>query len=485
MLFIAFIRNLLIGIAFVFLLFLISDKFKSAGKSKLFKKILPISAGILSLTFMLERFPYQDNVWDLRHVPIFFISYTMGWKAGLISIFIPSLYRLHIGGTAWKAIFLSLVFPLMIASLFHKLHNKQIFKKAYYKIDLKKLLIVSLIAELIRSILVKYVLNLSLGMWLKVSTGMLVFSTLTLISITLIINRKKRNDHIENELKRNKENYKNLIEIAPIPMIIHCNNKIIFANNSAIDTLNIKSLNTVKGESINNFISYNDISNVEQRMQALAEGEELEYRDIKLENDEGDLFDAEVIAIQIEYNGKSAILSVFKDITEKKKKIKKYEHMAYHDKLTGLPNRNKLSDGYQRLINSSQKVGILFIDLDHFKNVNDKYGHDVGDQLLIEIAERLKNGVRSNDIVVRHGGDEFIVITAVENNQDVTILTNRLLTKINQPFQIGQEEIQISASIGISVYPDDNKNLDELIKDADKAMYKAKNQGKNQLSFAK
>ena len=153
--------------------------------------------------------------------------------------------------------------------------------------------------------------------------------------------------------------------------------------------------------------------------------------------------------------------------------------------LTGLPNRNKLSDGFQKMKNISQKVGVLFIDLDHFKNVNDSYGHDVGDQLLIEIANELKNCIRSNDTVVRHGGDEFIIITAVENNQDITILTNRLLNKIHQPFHIDQEEIQISASIGISVYPDDGTSLDELIKDADKAMYKAKNQGKNQLSFAR
>lgn len=188
---------------------------------------------------------------------------------------------------------------------------------------------------------------------------------------------------------------------------------------------------------------------------------------------------------------KKKIIGMFgiaRDITELQRKQHQIEHMAFHDALTGLPNRRKFEEDLlvtlQRAKIQKTNVSVLFIDLDRFKKVNDRLGHDVGDLLLIEVANRLKNCLRPNDIVARQGGDEFTIFLWDTHEEHITsLLGNCLLHELNKPIHIKGHELTITPSIGIATYPLDGTNVTELMKNADIAMYRAKATGKNKFVF--
>ncbi|WP_041523965.1 putative bifunctional diguanylate cyclase/phosphodiesterase [Gilvimarinus agarilyticus] len=163
-------------------------------------------------------------------------------------------------------------------------------------------------------------------------------------------------------------------------------------------------------------------------------------------------------------------------------------YMAFHDALTSLPNRSlfydRISHGVARSARAGSKLALMLLDVDRFKIVNDSLGHDAGDILLKTIANRLNEGVRDMDTVARLGGDEFVVVLeGVHDVEDVRFVANKLLVQIARPIEVSGHEISITASIGISVYPDDGDVTDELLKNADIAMYKAKEAGKNNCQF--
>jgi diguanylate cyclase (GGDEF)-like protein len=161
---------------------------------------------------------------------------------------------------------------------------------------------------------------------------------------------------------------------------------------------------------------------------------------------------------------------------------------ANYDSLTGLPNRNMLKERFRKEISKAERsdlqVALLFIDLDHFKDVNDTLGHDKGDHLLAIVAQRLRKCVRNIDTVARLGGDEFTVIMGELNNTDsVERVASEILEVISQPFKLDQEVAYLSTSVGITFYPDNGKDLETLIKNADHAMYDAKNKGRNRFQY--
>ncbi len=177
-------------------------------------------------------------------------------------------------------------------------------------------------------------------------------------------------------------------------------------------------------------------------------------------------------------------VGVFSDITQSKKQQQTLELMAHYDVLTQLPNRILLADRFNQAIGHSKRTNSLlatcFLDLDNFKPVNDTYGHDAGDKLLIEIAARIKSIIREEDTVSRLGGDEFVILLGdIKKNKQCKHLLDRLLGMISQPYLIDGHAVYITASIGYSLYPQDNADLDTLIRHADQAMYQAKLIGRN------
>ncbi|MGM0603474.1 MAG: diguanylate cyclase domain-containing protein [Bacillota bacterium] len=164
--------------------------------------------------------------------------------------------------------------------------------------------------------------------------------------------------------------------------------------------------------------------------------------------------------------------------------LKKFEHQAYHDKLTGLANRKYFAEEFEELREkadfSRNSIGVIFIDIDDFKAVNDNFGHDVGDKVLKSIASRIKNSLKEKDLKARMGGDEFIIAIADLNSRDKIIkIAERLIDGLKKPLVIENEKISVNVSAGISIYPDDSKELETLIKYADTAMYKAKKENED------
>lgn len=181
-------------------------------------------------------------------------------------------------------------------------------------------------------------------------------------------------------------------------------------------------------------------------------------------------------------------VAMFSDITERKKNEELVWRQANYDAVTGLPNRHMFQDrlrqNSQKLARSGEVMALMLIDLDHFKAVNDSYGHNVGDALLAEVARRLAYCVRAADTIARLGGDEFaLILPDLAHPEDAENVARKLLTTLSQPFFCEGESVYVSASIGISIFPHDSNNLNDLFKNADQAMYAAKAAGRNGFSF--
>jgi diguanylate cyclase (GGDEF)-like protein len=183
-----------------------------------------------------------------------------------------------------------------------------------------------------------------------------------------------------------------------------------------------------------------------------------------------------------------AIAGTERDITERKSFEKEAWHRANYDFLTDLPNRSLFRDRLEQQVMLSERTGnlaaLLFIDLDNFKEANDSLGHEAGDQLLKQAASRIRSCIRQNDTVARMGGDEFtIILTDFEEVSHVKKIANKVLKELAKPFLISGKKVQISGSIGISLVPQDASSSEELIINADQAMYKVKNDGRNSYRF--
>lgn len=183
------------------------------------------------------------------------------------------------------------------------------------------------------------------------------------------------------------------------------------------------------------------------------------------------------------------LVAVLQDITERKELEERLSHAALHDALTGLANRVMFQDRLNRALESARRrdwqVGVLYLDLDGFKEVNDGHGHTAGDALLQQVARRLEDCVRAEDTVARFGGDEFgILLTAVRHAQDCERVADKMLHMLAQPYGLQGEEVRISASVGLALFPAHGADMRTLVIAADRAMYAAKQQGKNCYCWA-
>jgi diguanylate cyclase (GGDEF)-like protein/PAS domain S-box-containing protein len=189
-------------------------------------------------------------------------------------------------------------------------------------------------------------------------------------------------------------------------------------------------------------------------------------------------------ASQIEFHGRPAGLGIAFDITERKRAEEQIKNLAYHDVLTGLPNRllcnDRLSVAVAQAHRRAERLAVLFLDLDRFKVINDSLGHTLGDRLLQKVGERLQSTVREGDTVARLGGDEFILLLPdAHRAEDATRVAEKLLDALKLPFRVEDRELFVTASIGISLFPEDGVDAESLIKNADTAMYRAKEQGRD------
>jgi diguanylate cyclase (GGDEF)-like protein/PAS domain S-box-containing protein len=208
-----------------------------------------------------------------------------------------------------------------------------------------------------------------------------------------------------------------------------------------------------------------------------------------IRKDGGEGFIEASVTLQKDSSGKpTGFKGMIRDITERKRTEQQINYMATHDVLTGLPNRLMFNQLLNQAIRSAQRhkrqLAVFFIDLDRFKIINDSLGHEAGDRLLKEMARRFKKSLRSDDVVGRLGGDEFVIlIEEVDELSQVALVAHKILTTTIQPMSLQGEECRVTASIGISIYPGNGTDEQTLIKNADMAMYFAKEEGRNNYQF--
>jgi len=206
------------------------------------------------------------------------------------------------------------------------------------------------------------------------------------------------------------------------------------------------------------------------------------------ENNKYKTFRTEIKCFKSE-TGSKVLLAASLDISEEIDKQKKIEYLAYHDTLTNLPNRTFLKENLQILMNivqrNNKKLAVLYLDLDNFKMVNDNFGHESGDKLLIYIANVLKKVLRKSDLISRIGGDEFIIVlTDINSKEDVETILDKLTQELKKPFVLNENNfINPTFSIGVVIFPDDSTDMNELLQLADIAMYYSKKKGKNTYTF--
>ncbi len=192
--------------------------------------------------------------------------------------------------------------------------------------------------------------------------------------------------------------------------------------------------------------------------------------------------------VEDERGGVLNYVGIFSDITARKREEQQLKHRAHHDALTGLPNRTLMEDRLRQILahcrRGDGRAALMFIDLDRFKPINDEYGHEAGDAVLREVAARLSAVVREEDTVARLGGDEFVVLAGDGRSIDnLRALAERLLLELRRPFDIDGISCRISASIGVALFPDHGEEGDTLLKHADEAMYRIKQQGRDGVAF--
>ena len=199
-------------------------------------------------------------------------------------------------------------------------------------------------------------------------------------------------------------------------------------------------------------------------------------------------FPVEVSISAVKIGSEWNSIGIIRDITERKQFEDTIREMSYHDQLTGLPNRRLLLDRFHQVLARSKRYNLLaaflFLDLDRFKVVNDTLGHAVGDELLKAVAERLKGYTRESDTIARIGGDEFTVLVQdIKNVEDVKVLIEKIITLFDAPFELMGHELFVTTSMGVSIYPKDGEDAATLFKNADIAMYKAKDEGRNNFQL--
>lgn len=315
------------------------------------------------------------------------------------------------------------------------------------------------------------------------STGALIASIETLNELTGL-------KHVESSLRESEHSYRSLIERSPDAILVHREGKVLLSNPSAAKLLTASSVDVLTDMPILDLVHPDDREGVKERIASVEEQhEEQPYIERKLLRLDGSTVDAEACSTPVFYGDKWAVQTILRDITERKEMQERVWRQANYDTLTGVPNRFMFLDQLQRALEGADReqdrVALLFVDLDHFKAVNDTLGHESGDVLLGMVADRLTKSIRKTDTLSRIGGDEFtVILTRVLNPPTVKIVVERILASLFKPFDLPGGEGKISGSIGISFYPEDGKDITALMQKADAAMYLAKEDGRNTFRFS-
>jgi diguanylate cyclase (GGDEF)-like protein/PAS domain S-box-containing protein len=293
---------------------------------------------------------------------------------------------------------------------------------------------------------------------------------------------------IDREVKEREEQFRAIVERSFDTIVnIDLDGKITYIS-PAVERISGFRPDEMVGESIFSYIVDAEVNSVARLFARNIQGETVGAIENRLLCKNGSYIYIESNSLPIVKDGEIiGIQAIFRDISERKKIELDLQHMATHDYLTDLPNTRLFLEHLEKALARARRSGLfvalLYVDLDGFKQVNDTYGHTVGDHLLRLVAERLESSVRKADIVSRLGGDEFAVLmTDLQNLQSVDVLAERLQAEMQLPFTLEGSVTSLTVSIGISSFPTDTQEATALIRNADRAMYYSKSLGKNRYS---
>ena len=304
-----------------------------------------------------------------------------------------------------------------------------------------------------------------------------------LIASILDITDRKRN---EEQLRSSEERYRTIIQnIEDGYFEVDLTGNLTHISDPCLKITGAPNREAVIGTNFREFCTQENWPKIYQSFSKVFEtGEslkELELETIRLDKARQHI-EISVSLMRDETENPVGFRGIVRDVTQRKQNEHKIQWMAYHDNLTGLPNRTLFYDRAGMIMAQAKRkqyrFGLMMLDLDRFKEVNDQYGHNVGDQVLIVVADRLKKSLREEDTAARLGGDEFVVILPeVTSIEDVHLVGKRIVDSLQEPFLIDQLKLTAAWSIGLAFYPDDGDNLDALIRHADESMYKIKFKG--------
>ncbi|MDF2854823.1 MAG: hypothetical protein K0Q87_674 [Neobacillus sp.] len=279
--------------------------------------------------------------------------------------------------------------------------------------------------------------------------------------------------------------YHSLVEMSPDIIAVVHQGVIEYINEAGYKLLGASSQEEVLGQLAVNYVPAQIIDQIRSKVFARDKKKGKLRLEFQVKRIDGECIDVEMTATSILYEGRFAVQVVGRDITHRKKSEKTIQYMAYYDTLTGLPNRNRFRQHLNDVLlnHDNQMHAVLFLDLDRFKIINDTKGHSVGDIILQKVSGRLELAVQGEGLVSRQGGDEFIILLEDIEIEKANKVAQRILDKFSTPFDVNGDEFFVTTSIGISIYPRDGQDEEKLIKNADSAMYQAKERGKNNFQF--
>ncbi|WP_426107627.1 putative bifunctional diguanylate cyclase/phosphodiesterase [Massilia sp. TSP1-1-2] len=288
-------------------------------------------------------------------------------------------------------------------------------------------------------------------------------------------------------LRESEERHRQLISHAPEAYLVSDGARIIFVNQAGMRLLGAQRADQIVGMPALGIVApaYRQIvaQRAEMAYRTLRPNAPLEMRWLRVDGAE---VDVETTTVSYTSNGEVRIQIIARDNTIRKQYKTELEQLATHDVLTGLPNRavlrDRLEQGIHRWLRQGHGAVVAFLNLDHFKNVNDAFGHSVGDQVLTSVGKVLQSSVRKNDTVARIGNDEFVLILEQIDESELRILLQRLIDNIGQPIKALRQDITVSCSVGYCRYPADGATADALLTAADTAMYRAKDLGRATVS---
>ena len=282
-----------------------------------------------------------------------------------------------------------------------------------------------------------------------------------------------------------------VLDISPVPTFFIKAGKVAWMNTMGEQLLGYKAAEMVGNSTEYLYLNPEDYAHLNAKAESVVRTGAVFRADVHMKRRDGKLILARCSAKAIApWDLARGVVWVMEDVTEQRADAARIAFLAHHDQLTGLPNRILLADRLRvalaHAIRNKVSCGLMFLDLDRFKAINDSLGHAIGDELLIEVARRLKVCVRDSDTVARIGGDEFVVVLpGLKTIEDAEVVAKKIQIALTAPYTLSGNEVLTSPSVGISMFPADALEADALIKCADEAMYEAKQGGRNNYRFYK